>query len=103
VFQRRTLKVLAVLVAACVLLSLPAYLGPSVLQELSGRLVLMVFLTPHLFHSLGVPGLLEHGGHCGWGWCAPSALGWVLMAVVWLAVAWLAAWGLARLGRKPRA
>ena len=88
----RTLKILAVLLA---LLALSAFFSPQVL--------LAAFLTPHFFHSLGVPGLLERDGHCGWGWCAPSALGWVLMAVVWLAVAWLAAWGLAGLGRKPRA
>jgi hypothetical protein len=88
----RTLKIFVALLAVCTLL---AFFVP--------QLVLVVFLTPHLFHALGVPGLLEHGGHCGWGWCSPSALGWVLMAVVWLAIAWLAAWGLAWLGRKPRA
>ena len=90
--EPRTLKILVALLAACALL---AFLAPP--------LVLVPFLTPHFFHSLGVPGLLEHGGHCGWGWCSPSPLGWTLMAAVWLAIAWLAAWGLARLGRKPGA
>jgi hypothetical protein len=98
--EPRTLKVLAALLGGYALLALPAYLGPSVLQEPSGRLVLLVFLTPHLLHSLGVPGLLERGGHCGWGWCAPSALGWIVMALIWLGIAWLAAWGLAHLGRR---
>ena len=90
--EPRTLKNLALLAA---LLLVSAFFGP--------QLLLVAFLTPHFFHSLGVPGLLEHGGHCGWGWCSPSPLGWTLMAAVWLAIAWLAAWGLARLGRKPRA
>ena len=40
-----------------------------------------------------------HNGACGWGWCSPTASGWVLLAVFWLSVAWLTAWALARLTR----
>lgn len=47
-----------------------------------------------------MPGLLEQGGHCGWGWCSPTAAGWIVMVAFWLGVAWLAAWALARLTRK---
>jgi len=93
----RTLKFLAGLIAAYALLVLPAYLGPSWLEELSGLFVLVPFLSIYLFQKIGIPGLLEHGGACGWGWCAPTAFGWVFLALFWLGVAWLAAWGLARL------
>ena len=68
-----------------------AFLFPELL------LVLVPLLSIYLFHRLGVPGLLEHGGHCGWGWCAPTPYGWAFLAIFWLAVAALAAWGLARI------
>ena len=55
------------------------------------------YLSVHLFNNIGIPGLLEHGGRCGWGWCSPTAFGWVFLIVFWIAVAWLVAWGLARL------
>jgi hypothetical protein len=52
-------------------------------------------LSIYLFHHLGVPGLLEHKGQCGWGMCSPTAFGWTFLLVFWIGVAWLAAWGLA--------
>jgi hypothetical protein len=96
---RRTLKFLAALLAAYVLMVMLASLGPASLQELTGYFVLVPFLSIYVFHRLGIPGLLEHNGACGWGWCSPTATGWVLLAVFWLSVAWLIAWALARLTR----
>lgn len=93
--EPRTLKFLAGLLVAYGLLVLPAYWGPAPLEALGGILVMVPYLSVHLFHKLGVPGLLEHGGACGWGWCAPTLAGWVVLAVFWLGVAWLVAWGLA--------
>jgi hypothetical protein len=29
------------------------------------------FISVYAIHSLGIPGLLQHDGACGWGWCAP--------------------------------
>lgn len=98
----RTLKTLAILLAGYVLLALPAYLGPAMLEEMSSTLVLLPFLSIHLFHALGIPGLLQHGGFCGWGWCSPTAFGWAFLALFWLGVAWLLAWGLARLSARQR-
>ena len=92
----RTLKILAVLLTAYALLVAPAYLGPSYLEELGSYLVTPPLLSIHLFHRLGVPGLLEHNGACGWGMCAPTAFGWTFLMVFWVGVAWLIAWGLAR-------
>ena len=99
---RRTLKFLAALLAAYALMVMLAYLGPASLQEFTGYFVLVPFLSIYLFHRLGIPGLLEHNGACGWGWCSPTASGWVFLAVFWIAVAWLMAWALARLTARSK-
>jgi len=98
----RTLKILAGLVCMFGLLALPAYVGPAFLEPMASFVVLPPLLSVYLFHKLGIPGLLEHNGACGWGMCAPTPFGWVFLAVFWLGIAWLAAWGLARLtARSP--
>ena len=94
--ERRTFAILGALVAAYFLLAAPAYVGPAALGEYSAVVVMPVIFSLHLFNRLGVPGLLENDGLCGWGWCGPTAFGLVFLALFWLAVAWLAAWGLAR-------
>ena len=95
--ERRTAAIFATLVAAYFLLAAPAYVGPSGLGEYSAIVVMPVILSLYLFDRVGVPGLLENDGLCGWGWCGPTAFGLVFLALFWLGVAWLAAWGLARL------
>ena len=94
--QPRTLKVLAVLLAAWGLLAFSAYLGPAFLEPVGWYTVVVPILSIHFFHHYGVPGLLEHGGACGWGLCSPTPLGWAFMGALWLGIAWLAAWALAR-------
>jgi hypothetical protein len=64
---------------------------------MSGYAVMVPFLSIYLFHHLGIPGLLEHDGACGWGLCSPTAFGWTFLVILWIGVAWLVAWGLARL------
>lgn len=96
----RTAKFLAVLVAIYGLLASAVFWAPPPLAEPAGWLFLVPFFTPHALHRLGVPGLLEQGGHCGWGWCSPTVAGWIVLVLLWLGVAWLAAWGLARLTRQ---
>lgn len=98
----RTLKFLAALLAACALLAIPTYCGPAVLEPLSGRVVIVPLFSIFIFHKLGVPGLLEHDGACGWGLCAPTTLGLVFLFVFWLGVIWLLAWALARITARPR-
>jgi hypothetical protein len=97
----RTLKILAALLMGYALLLLPAYLGPSFLEEMSGYFVIVPFMSIYVFHKLGVPGLLEHNGACGWGWCSPTAFGWAFLALFWVGVAWIVAWGLARATARP--
>ena len=101
--QPRTLTFLGVLLAGYILLAAPAYLGPAYLEEMGSYLVLVPILSIYLFHTLGIPGLLEHNGLCGWGWCSPTVFGWIFLAVFWVGIVWLVAWGLARLTARSRA
>src|SRR5512140_1239923 len=99
----RTLKILAILLIGYALLAIPAYLGPSYLESMSSYLVIAPILSIYIFHKLGIPGLLEHNGACGWGWCSPTVFGWAFLILFWIGVAWLIAWGLARLTARSRA
>jgi hypothetical protein len=99
----RTLKILATLLIGHAMLVIPAYLGPSYLEEMSSYVVIVTFLSIYVFHKLGIPGLLEHNGACGWGWCSPTTFGWIFLGVFWVAVAWIIAWGLTRLTERSKA
>jgi hypothetical protein len=92
-FQPRTLKFFAAIVAMFLLLTLPALVWPRYLDSPVGIIVAVPYLSIYLFHKIGIPGLLEHNGLCGWGWCAPSTFGWIFLITFWLLIAWLLAWG----------
>ena len=98
----RTLKILAALLTGYALLVIPAYWGPSYLEAMSTYVVMVPFLSIYIFHKFGIPGLLEHNGACGWGWCSPTAFGWAFLGIFWIGVTWLIAWGLARLTARPK-
>ena len=101
--QPRTLKILAVLLSLYGLVLLAAYRGPAFLEPVAAWFAFVPYLSLLLFHQAGVPGLLEHKGLCGWGMCAPTALGWAMIVVVWLLAFWLLAWALARWTRRGAA
>jgi branched-subunit amino acid transport protein len=96
-FTVHTLRVFAVLVAMYGLLTLPALKWPACLDSPAGIVVAVPYLSIYLFHAIGIPGLLQNNGACGWGWCAPTLLGWVFLVFVWLAVAWLVAYAIGRI------
>lgn len=91
----RTLKFLAAFIIAFIVLMLPAVVWPKYLDSPIGITLALSYLSIYLFHQIGIPGLLQHNGLCGWGWCAPSIFGWVFLCVFWLGVAWLVAWAAA--------
>ncbi len=99
----RTLKILAALLSGYALLAIPAYWGPSFLEPMSSHVVIVPLISIYIFHKLGIPGLLEHNGACGWGLCAPTAFGWAFLVIFWIGVTWLIAWGLARLTTRSKA
>ena len=93
----RTLKLLALILAGYGLLLFPAAIWPSYLDSPAGVLLIAPLLSVYMLHGAGVPGLLEHNGLCGWGWCSPTIAGWLSAAALWLGIAWLVAWGIASL------
>jgi hypothetical protein len=99
-FRPRTLKYLAAVLLLYGLLVLPGFIWPSYAESPAGLLLLVPGLSIYLFHKAGIPGLLEHDGLCGWGWCAPTPFGRVFLFVFWLAVAWLVAWAIASLSSR---
>jgi hypothetical protein len=99
-FRPRTLKFLAAVLGLYGLLALPGLVWPSYAESPAGLLLLVPVLSIYLFHKAGVPGLLEHGGACGWGWCEPTPFGWLFLAAFWLAAAWLLAWTIASSTRR---
>lgn len=74
-FKLRTFRVLALLIGAYLLLLLPGVLYPPYFETPAAWLLMAPYLSVSLFHKLGVPGLLEHNGLCGWGWCPPVMWG----------------------------
>ena len=96
----RTLKFLAAIVATYALLVLPGFFWPSYFESPAGLLILVPGLSVYFFHTVGVPGLLEHDGYCGWGLCSPTVFGAVFVVVFWVIVAWLVAWGAAEVTRR---
>ncbi len=98
-FEKRTFKVLFVLLLAYGLLVLPGLFWTRYLDSPPGLLAAIPFLSIYIFHNIGIPGLLQHDGACGWGWCAPTPIGWAFLIAFWLLLAWLIAWAIARAGR----
>lgn len=99
----RTLCIFALLVAAYLLVALPAYVGPPLLETVGAYAVMLPLKSIYLLDHFGVPGLLQHGGHCGWWPCAPSVFGWIVMLLLWAGVFWLIARGATAVLRHRRA
>lgn len=95
--QPRTLRVLALILIGYALLALPGFIWSSYFDSPAGLLVLVPLYSAHVFHKIGMPGLLEHNGLCGWGWCSPTLFGWVFVAAFRILAAWLLAWGITML------
>ncbi len=87
-FEPRVLKLLLALLATAGVVALPGLIWPAWLDSPAGWVVLMPFFLAHLLHSVGVPGLIENAGLCGWGWCSPTAQGWAVSALICVLVIW---------------
>jgi hypothetical protein len=102
-FARRTFVVLSILLATIALLTLPGFLWPKYMDSPLGIFAAVAYLSIYLFHGIGIPGLLQNNGACGWGWCAPTLFGWVFLCIFWFTIAWFMAWGIANVFRSNRA
>lgn len=100
--ERRTLQVALGLAALYALLFLPGLIWAGYSESPFGVVMLLPYLTAVALHAAGVPGVLEHDGLCGWGWCAPTTTGLVMVVVLWIGATWLLSFALARLWRRFR-
>lgn len=100
--EPRVLKLLLALLAAAGLMALPGLIWPAWLDSPAGVVVLMPFFLAYLLHGAGVPGLIENGGLCGWGWCSPTALGWSVSALICVLAVWALAAVLVRVWSRVR-
>lgn len=95
--SRRTLKIAAVLLLIYLALLVPAIFWPNYLDSPFGLVAAIPFLFIYVFHGVGIPGLLQNHGACGWGWCAPTFFGWAFLVIFWALVTWLVAYLIASL------
>lgn len=96
-------RIFAGIVGSYTLLLVLGTLFEDTLGAVALALVVVPYFSVLLMHKAGLPGVLEHDGLCGWGWCAPTPLGWVLTAALWLGLAWAVSLGIAKLLRARRA
>jgi hypothetical protein len=101
--RRHRLSIIAAIACGWLLAVLPALVWPGYLDSPARLLVLPAYAIAHALHALGLPGVLESGGLCGWGWCAPTPVGWILAGLVLLAALVLVVVAGGRLlARRPR-
>jgi len=96
----KTLIIMLIILAFYGLLCLPVISWPAYSEGPFGIVISVPVLAVYIFHHLGMPGLLEQNGACGWGWCAPTPLGWIFIACFWLMVVGLVASFISRLKNK---
>lgn len=84
------------LLTTCALLFAVRAIAPTGSVEWLDYLMLAGYVAVLLAHQVGVPGVLEHNGLCGWGMCAPTPLGWVVAAATWFFAFALLSWSIAR-------
>lgn len=99
---RRRLRIFALLWLSYALLCLPALVWPDYLDSFMGLLLVVPYMSIYFFSMIGIPGLLQNNGLCGWGWCSPSLFGWFFLAAVWFGLSWIAALAIERISRRSQ-
>lgn len=102
-FERITVKVLLAIAVAYAGVWLPYVVWRgNVPADLSALYAVFGFahvIPVYILNSIGIPGLLQNNGHCGWGWCSPTVFGYVVLVIFWVVVVWLFAWFVSNLTR----
>jgi hypothetical protein len=100
-FERTTIKVFLLVAVAYAGIWLPYVVWrdnlPSYLAAPYAVLWLAQAIPVYILNGIGIPGLLQNNGLCGWGWCAPTVFGYVVLVIFWVVVAWLSAWFISNL------
>lgn len=90
-FDKRTIVLMAKLMGVYLLLCVPLFVWPGLIDNPVGVILALPFISLYIFDAIGIPGLLENDGACGWGWCGPTPFGVVFVGIFWLLIAWLLA------------
>jgi len=103
VFDRKTSRIFTIILFICLLFWITIILWPNsnYLDSPFGLFAVFPVISVYIFHGIGVPGLLENDGACGWGWCSPTIFGWIFLIIFWLLVTWLSSKFLASLTQTP--
>ncbi len=64
-------------------------LSPKALSSPLGILMVPLVFASYLLFKAGIPWVLENAGACGWGWCMPTAAGFLLGSLLFVPVLWL--------------
>lgn len=101
-FERTTVKVFFIIAITYLVIWLPYAVWqsdlPAGLEPLYAILGFAHLIPIAVLSRLGIPGLLDNNGHnCGWGWCGPTILGYLVTIVLWTQAAWLLAWLISKL------
>ena len=67
-------KILSLIFVGYGLLAIFATIRPVDSESAAGVVLAISLLSVYVLHSADVPGLLEHNGLCGAGWCSPTSL-----------------------------
>lgn len=102
-FDKRTSALMAKIVGAYLLLCVPLIVWPDLIDNPFGDILALPFISLYFFDAVGIPGLLDNAGACGWGWCGPSLFGILFVGFFWLMIAWFAARLIVHVTRPPKA
>ncbi|MBK1875219.1 hypothetical protein FE848_18565 [Marinobacter sp. 1-3A] len=95
-FERSTIKILLVFLTVYAGIWLPyIVLQGNLPASLSAPYALLGFaqaIPAYILNSVGISGLIQNDGYCGWGWCGPTVFGYVVLSAFWVLVAWFIAW-----------
>ena len=66
-WRSKTIKIMLIIVIGYILVLVLGYFWVIYSDSPIGLLAAIPYLSIYLFHGVGVPGLLQHNGACGWG------------------------------------
>ena len=76
-FSAQPLRIWLALLLAYLLAALAAAYAAGEVREFMAFAAFPPFVIASLLHRMSIPGMLQHDGKCGWGWCEPTPLGWI--------------------------
>lgn len=64
---------------------------PSFLDAFYFLLFIVYSFPLFALNDIGVSGIITSNGNCGWGWCGPTMIGYLIITAFWIAALWIIA------------